>query len=296
MLVALVIEDAQEAALDRDLRGRGAETVARVAAAPGRTLLHLRFPDDRPVEPIVAELRAAGWPATDRPAGGGHLAAWLANNAPTVISDRLCLCFPWSEFDRHRSQGVVEIDPGRSFGTGAHPSTRLLLAELARRIDGGEAVLDVGCGSGVLAVSAARLGASVVATDLEPAACAATRDNARRNGLDDRVVVDPRPVEVMSGWYDAVVANIGAAELIALAPAVVSRLAPDGWLGLSGMSPAQVSTVVAAYAGLVVDAERRDDDWAAVVLTHASGALRRRPRPARVRPAIRSASVRRSGG
>ena len=103
-------------------------------------------------------------------------------------------------------------------------------------------------------------------------------------------------IELLSGWYDAVVANIGAAELIALAPAVVSRLAPDGWLGLSGMSPAQASTVVAAYAGLVVDAERRDDDWAAVVLTHAAGAPRRRHRPARVPPAIRSASVRRSGG
>ena len=281
MVVAL--EDADEPALHRELRSRRAETVTRVPLAPGRTLVHLRLPDGQPVEAVVAGLRAAGWSATDRPEGGGHLAAWLANNAPTVVSDRLCVCFPWSEFDRAAVTGLVEIDPGRSFGTGAHPSTRLLLAELAGRIRGVERVLDVGCGSGVLAVSAARLGASVAATDIEPAARAATRDNARRNRLAARVVVDPRPVEAVTGSFGAVVANVGAAELISMAPAIGARLAPGGWLGLSGLSPAQVSVVVAAYPGLTVDAVPCAGDWAAVVLHRPAGAYAR-------------ASTRRCGG
>jgi ribosomal protein L11 methyltransferase len=278
VLVVVALEDAQEPALREDPHTRGAETVARLAAAPGRTLVHLRFPDTRPVERVVAGLRAAGWSATDRPEAGGHLTAWLANNAPTLVGDRLCVCFPWSEFDRDAVTGLVEIDPGRSFGTGAHPSTRLLLAELAERIRGGDTVLDVGCGSGVLAVSAARLGARVVATDVEPAALTATGANATRNGLAGRVVVDPRPVEAVDGWFEAVVANIGATELVALAPAVGARVAPGGWLGLSGLSPAQVSVVAAAYArgggGLAVEAVRRAEDWAAVVLRRTDGAGR----------------------
>jgi ribosomal protein L11 methyltransferase len=283
VLVVVALEDAQEPALHRQLHARGAETVARLTVAPGRSLLHLRVPGGEPVEPVVARLRAAGWSATDRPEGGGHLAAWLANNAPTVVSDRLCVCFPWSEFDRAAVAGVVEIDPGRSFGTGTHPSTRLLLAELAGRIHGGERVLDVGCGSGVLAVSAARLGASVVATDIEPAARAATRGNAGRNGLAVQVVVDPRPVEAVTGSFGAVVANIGAGELVSMAPAIRARLAPGGWLGLSGLSPAQVSVVVAAYAGLTVGAVPCAGDWAAVVLHRPADAYAR-------------ASTRRCGG
>jgi ribosomal protein L11 methyltransferase len=277
VLVVIALEDAREPALHHEPYARGAETVARLAAGPGRTLVHLRFSDDRPVEGVVAGLRAAGWSATDRPEGGGHLAAWLANNAPTVVSDRLCVCFPWSEFDRAAVAGIVDIDPGRSFGTGTHPSTRLLLDELAGRIRGGETVLDVGCGSGVLALSAARLGASAVAIDIEPAAWAATRDNARRNGLAGRVVVDPRPVEALTGTFDAVVANIAAAALVSLAPAVAARLAPGGWLGLSGISPAQVSVVGAAYTGggLAVDAVRRDEDWAAVMLHRPDAAYAR---------------------
>ncbi len=191
-----------------------------------------------------------------------------------MVSDRLCVCFPWSEFDRSAVAGIVEIDPGRSFGTGSHPSTRLLLTELADRIGGGETVLDVGCGSGVLALSAARLGATAVATDIEPEAHEATRANARRNQLAGQVCVDGRAIDGRpgAGVFDAVVANIGAAALTELAPVVSARVAPGGWLGLSGLSPAQVSLVASAYRGLDVEAVRRDDDWAALILRRPASA------------------------
>jgi protein-L-isoaspartate O-methyltransferase len=268
VLVVVAVGDAEEARGRDELRRRGAATIDRREVGAGRTLLHARFPPERSADGVVAELRSSGWSATARPLAGGHLTAWLANNGPNVISDRLCVCFPWSEFDRSSGPDPVDIDPGRSFGTGSHPSTRLLLVELARRIGGVETVLDVGCGSGVLAVSAARLGANVVATDIEPAACAATRANAERNGLADRVAVTDRPVEAVAGCFDVVVANIGAAALISLAPALRERLAPGGWLGLSGLSPAQVSLVTAAQQGLTLDSLRRDEDWAALVLRH----------------------------
>src|SRR5262245_4092536 len=95
----------------------------------------------------VAELRAGGATATMRPVGGGHLDAGGRANQPVYVGDRLCVRLPWTEAAA-ATDVVVEIDPGRAFGTGSHPSTRLLLGVLAARIQGGERVLDVGCGSG----------------------------------------------------------------------------------------------------------------------------------------------------
>jgi ribosomal protein L11 methyltransferase len=181
------------------------------------------------------------------------------------------VCFPWSEFDGDEPDTVVEIDPGRAFGTGAHPSTRLLLVELACSLRGGERVLDVGCGSGVLAVCAARLGARVTAVDITDEALTATRRNAIRNGVETDVHVSATPVERLSGRFDAIVANIGATVLIELASALQSRLDPDGWLALSGLSPGQVSKVAAAYSRLEITAVRADDDWVALVGRHRAG-------------------------
>jgi ribosomal protein L11 methyltransferase len=162
----------------------------------------------------------------------------------------------------------VEIDPGAAFGSGGHPSTRLLLVELARRMRGGESTLDVGCGSGVLSVSAARLGAaSVTAVDVDDRAIASTRANAARNDLGATVAASRMPVNELPGTFDVIVANIAATTLIELAPALQSRVAPGGWLGLSGLSPAQVSVVTAAYRATDVVGTASDGDWAAVVVT-----------------------------
>jgi ribosomal protein L11 methyltransferase len=205
-----------------------------------------------------------------RPIGGGHLTAWRNYTRPVDIGGRVWVSFPWSEFDRDEAPAVVEIDTGRAFGTGGHPSTGLLLQELAGRLQGGESVLDVGCGSGVLAVTAARLGAgSVLGIDIEPEALTVTGANATLNGVSAVVGTSPASLEELEAVYDVVVANIGAATLIEMAAALQSRLAGGGWIGLSGLSPAQVSKVAAAYRQVEVVSVPTDDDWAAVVAVKA---------------------------
>ncbi|MDQ6616229.1 MAG: 50S ribosomal protein L11 methyltransferase [Actinomycetota bacterium] len=268
MLVVVAARATEAASVARQLRVRGATERRHRAVGRGRVLLYGGPFDDGTAVQVAGDLRALGWPSDVRPEGGGHLAAWQAHTRPVVVGGRLWVCFPWSEFDRDVAGDVMEIDPGRAFGTGAHPTTRLLLAELGARLAGGESVLDVGCGSGVLAIAAAHLGAGeVTAVDTSPEALAATRSNAARNQVGERVAVSATPVAQLIARFDVIVANVDAATLVQLAPAIQSCLAPNGWLGLSGLSPAQLSVVAAAYSDVSVVARPCDDDWAALVAT-----------------------------
>lgn len=266
MLVVAAARVADAASVAAQLRVRGATTGSQRLVGAGRVLVYGGPFEDQTALQIVADLRALGWPADARPEAGGHLTAWRAHTRAVEVGGRLAVCFPWSEFDRDQAELVVEIDPGRAFGTGAHPTTRLLLSELVARIVGGETVLDVGCGSGVLAIAAARLGAAQVrAVDLSPLAVEATTANAERNEVGKRVRVDNTPVAHLTSLFDVIVANLDAPTLVNLAPAIQRRLAPHGWLGLSGLSPAQVSKVMAAYNELNVIAQPTEEDWSAVV-------------------------------
>ena len=156
---------------------------------------------------------------------------------------------------------VVRIDPGLAFGTGSHPTTKLMLRFLERTLRGGERVLDYGCGSGVLAIAAGKLGAShITAVDIDPQAVAVTKENSRANG----VVVDAGlPEALPPARYDVVVANILAQPLIDLAPVLAAHAKQGTRIGLAGILDTQAAEVAKAYAGrFEMQVDARDEGWA----------------------------------
>jgi ribosomal protein L11 methyltransferase len=161
---------------------------------------------------------------------------------------------------------VVRLDPSRAFGSGSHPSTLACLAAVDRFAETGSAVLDVGCGSGVLAVAAARLGASpVVAVDVDPVAVAATASNAAAN--DVRVDARHGSVDAVEGTFDLVLANIGAGTTLALAAGLAARVAPGGRLVVAGLYEDRADEVAAELVehGLAEVERRVDEGWACLI-------------------------------
>lgn len=166
---------------------------------------------------------------------------------PIRVSERLWIVPSWHEAPDPQAI-VLVLDPGMAFGTGSHPTTRLCLELLEREVSAGDTVLDYGCGSGILAIAAARLGASdVVGVDIDPQALIAANDNAANNQVSARFVdaADKLPA---TGGFDIVVANILANPLRALAPALASLVRPGGRLALSGILAEQADDLIEFYA------------------------------------------------
>ena len=239
--------------------------VTQERLARGRWVSRVRVTDDVTARDAVAHLRGDGHAAVLAPPDEAHGVGWLNRNRAVPVGEKSAACFPWADAE---APAVVEIDPGGAFGAGTHPSTRLLAEWLAGELTGGERVLDVGCGSGVLALVAARLGAAeAVGIDIEPAAVSAAQANARRNGLDGVASFSTTLVgDAELGTFDVVVANITSDVLMPLAGDVAARVAPDGRVAVSGISAGQMSTVAAAYRphGIDLADPVRLDDWVAV--------------------------------
>ena len=181
---------------------------------------------------------------------------------PIAIGERLWIVPTWSE-PPQRDALVLRLDPGLAFGTGSHATTRLCLEWLREAIAGGESVLDYGCGSGILAIAAAKLGAgAVVGTDVDPQALVASRANAAQNGVEASFVA---PDALPPGEFDIVVANILAHPLILLAPALAARTRRGGRIALSGILEPQGGEVAASYTTwFTLGAGRRLDGWVLV--------------------------------
>jgi ribosomal protein L11 methyltransferase len=266
-LALVAVTDATTAAATQELAMRGAQRLETRRLGAERVVVAGWFPDEADVWRVVAALRRQGWAAAERPTDDDpRLFAWYNRTRPLSIENgRLVVCLPWAECDRSAA-GVVEIDPGGAFGAGNHPTTQLLLEALAARLQGGEMVLDVGCGSGVLAIAAVRLGAAAaVGIDIEAAAVSATRANAERNGVATQVTAVATPLHEFPGTFDVILANIHQDTLMQMAHEITQRLASGGWVGLSGISPAQVSRVAAAFPALRIVATPQLDDWSAII-------------------------------
>jgi ribosomal protein L11 methyltransferase len=191
---------------------------------------------------------------------------WMRHYRPMSFGQRLWVCPSWLEPPEPGAVNLL-LDPGLAFGTGTHPTTALCLAMLDGMDLGGRRVVDYGCGSGILAVAALRLGAAgALAVDNDPQALVASRDNARRNNIPQQKLEVMLPAQVDStGWSrraDLVVANILAGPLMELADTLVALLRPGGTLLLSGLLDSQASGLIEHYAGriaLQVAGER--DGW-----------------------------------
>jgi ribosomal protein L11 methyltransferase len=164
---------------------------------------------------------------------------------PIRITDRLWIVPSWHEAPDADAINI-ELDPGMAFGTGSHPTTRLCLEWLCEAVVPGCSVLDYGCGSGILGIAAAKLGAGeVLGIDIDEKAVEAARDNAARNHAALRLQHSAVPV---GDTFDLVVANILTNPLCVLAPAIAARVAPGGRVALSGVLETQAAQVVEAWA------------------------------------------------
>ena len=173
--------------------------------------------------------------------------AWLERFQPMRFGERLWICPDGQRPPQADDAVLIDLDPGLAFGTGTHPTTALCLEWLDRHPPVDLEVLDYGCGSGILAIAALKLGAaSVHAVDIDRQALWASRDNAGRNAVAAGLWTG-LPDELPEGSFDLVLANILANPLIELAPQLAPRVRAGGMLVLSGILEAQAGEVVAAY-------------------------------------------------
>lgn len=167
---------------------------------------------------------------------------------PIRITDRLWIVPSWHQAPEPDAINI-ELDPGMAFGTGSHPTTRLCLEWLCDTVRPGMSVLDYGCGSGILGIAAARLGADdVLGVDIDDKAIEAARYNIERNRVRMRLQHTRTPLETR---FDVVVANILTNPLCVLAPVLSARIAPTGRIALSGVLAAQADQVIEAYSAYV---------------------------------------------
>lgn len=198
--------------------------------------------------------------------------AWKAHYRPVRVGNRVVVRPPWQEYEETQNDVVVVLDPGMAFGTGTHPTTRLAMIGLERSLQRGNSVLDVGTGSGVLAIAAKLLGADRVdACDIEPVAVRSARENAERNGLGGKISIEEGSAGQegpFPGVYDVVVANIIARVLAEIADDIVPSVATNGMLVLSGVIEGREADVVEAYEKRDFEVFWRDqiEDWVGMVL------------------------------
>jgi ribosomal protein L11 methyltransferase len=276
---SVTVETAREAAedLSTELWDRGASGVelrdgegtpmpGLAQPPPGRAILVAWFAERADADEAAGALGGAVAEVADEDWGE----TWKKGLGPLLVG-RVFVRPSWVDAPAPEGAAEVVLDPGMAFGTGTHPTTSLCLAALSELLLArpGAAVLDVGTGSGLLAIAARKLGAGRVAgNDNDPVAVEVARENAVRNAAEVHLTVEP--LAAVRGPFQIVVANILANTLVELAPEIVAQLAPGGVVLLSGILAPQEEEVRAAYLarGLrpLAGGDRRDGEWSLLAL------------------------------
>jgi len=202
--------------------------------------------------------------------------AWKEHFRPLKVTPRLTIRPPWEEYEPASGETVITIYPGMAFGTGRHPTTVLCLEALEELLEeealppapGGFQVLDVGTGSGILALAAARRGYRVWAIDVDPEAVAAALENVRLNALEEAVWVDDTPLALLRHQFPLILANLTAQDLLQHADALAARLVSGGALIISGFLTEDVPQLIRRFAGAGLREIGRHirEDWVALTL------------------------------
>jgi ribosomal protein L11 methyltransferase len=270
-------EDSDEAAAHLfDLGASGVEerdeTTLLVGSAPGKVTLVASFGTREEAEQALAHIDPAWSPRVTEIVGDAWRDEWKKHFVPFRLTPSIVIRPPWESYQAvSRSEIVLELEPGRAFGTGLHATTalvaRVLEAHRDRLVEND--ILDVGTGSGILALVALALGSSRArAVDVDPDAIEVAMENARRNGLEDRMTADTAPLSTVQGSFAVVTANIEARVLVPMADDLQARLARGGLLVLSGILGPQEEEVRKAFGDLVLIEVPREGEWVALVMSH----------------------------
>jgi len=209
------------------------------------------YRDLQQLYPNLPELRVA---QKDLP-GEDWSETWKSFFKPLIVGKNIVVKPTWEPYEPKPGQVIIEIDPGRAFGTGKHPSTalcleilELILSESSREKMDSVSVLDVGTGSGILGIAAARLGARrVLGLDLDPEAVKVAEENLLRNGVEGIMSVSSIPLHRLGETYDLVIANLTAQVITQMAANLSRCVSPEGWLVLSGILNEQMEEVVKCF-------------------------------------------------
>ncbi|WP_320044679.1 50S ribosomal protein L11 methyltransferase [uncultured Desulfobacter sp.] len=199
--------------------------------------------------------------------------AWKEYFNVTRITDKIVVKPEWKDYTPEPGEVIIHIDPGMAFGTGTHPTTSMCLALLEEYVQPGQTLLDVGCGSGILMICAAKLGAdTMTGIDVDPAAVDITRQNLEKNGISlDHVTLKAATLDnTPEIQYDLICANIIAQVIAPIMPDIAARLAPDANAILSGIIEERLPDIYAAMAAQNLECVKKTthEEWVALVVRH----------------------------
>ncbi len=243
------------------------ETTLVCEPAPGQAVVIAAFPDEAAAQYALGEIRREYEAEIVYVPSEDWATEWRRGFTAQRIGKRLLLRPSWEVAQAEPDDVVLTIDPENAFGSGDHETTRLVLRILDQWVAGGERVLDVGCGSGVLSIAALRLGAaSAVAIDIDDDAAVVARRNAELNGVTSRLQVSIRPLGEIDGAYDIVLANIETRVLIHMPKELQERIATGGFLVLSGILRGERDELLTAYAPMHLEECLEEGEWCACLL------------------------------